>query len=101
MKKILLAMIRFYQRHISPCFPARCRFTPTCSQYAWEAITKYGALKGTGLAIGHLADPPLQPLLQGGLRPRSLRWAQVIKESYIDQFLLPHPLAAGRHAVAV
>ena len=54
MKNILTAMIRFYQRHISPCFPPRCRFQPTCSQYALEAITKYGAFKGTWLAIKRL-----------------------------------------------
>ena len=47
MKKLLLAMIRFYQRAISPLFPARCRFTPTCSAYALEAIHKYGAAKGS------------------------------------------------------
>ena len=51
MKKILLALIRFYQRNISPCFPARCRFRPTCSAYAIEAISKYGALKGGFLAL--------------------------------------------------
>ena len=51
MKKILLGLIRFYQKHISPCFPAHCRFTPTCSQYAIEAITKHGPFKGTWLAI--------------------------------------------------
>ena len=51
MKRWLLKGIVFYQKHISPCFPARCRFSPTCSQYALEAITKYGALKGSGLAI--------------------------------------------------
>ena len=51
MKKILLSMIRFYQRNISPCFPARCRFRPTCSAYAIEAINKYGALKGGYLAL--------------------------------------------------
>lgn len=50
MKKLLLAMIRFYQRAISPLFPARCRFNPTCSAYALEAINKYGALKGGKLA---------------------------------------------------
>ena len=43
MKKLLLAMIRFYQRAISPWFPARCRFRPTCSAYAMEAIQKHGA----------------------------------------------------------
>ena len=51
MKKLFLALIRFYQSSISPWFPARCRFIPTCSQYAYEAITKYGALKGGYLAL--------------------------------------------------
>lgn len=51
MKKFLLALIRFYQRNISPAFPARCRFRPTCSAYAIEAISKYGALKGGYLAL--------------------------------------------------
>lgn len=51
MKKVLLALIRFYQRAISPYFPARCRFRPTCSAYAMEAINKYGAMKGGWLAI--------------------------------------------------
>ena len=51
MKKFLLFMIRFYRQHISPYTPASCRFTPTCSAYAYEAITKYGAGKGTWLAV--------------------------------------------------
>ena len=51
MKKVFLLLIRFYQRFISPAFPARCRFYPTCSAYAYEAITKYGALKGGYLAL--------------------------------------------------
>lgn len=51
MKRILLSMITFYQRSISPYFPARCRFTPTCSAYAYQAIRKYGAFKGTWLAL--------------------------------------------------
>ena len=67
MKKVLLAMIRLYQRHISPCFPAHCRFTPTCSQYAWEAIMKYGALKGTGLAIWRILR--CNPFCKGGYDP--------------------------------
>lgn len=54
MKKMFLALIRFYQRSISPYTPASCRFTPTCSQYALEAITKYGALKGGWLALKRL-----------------------------------------------
>ena len=51
MKALMLALIRFYQRHISPAFPPRCRFEPTCSQYALEAIEKYGAGKGGWLAL--------------------------------------------------
>ena len=54
MKRLLLKLIRFYQRYISPAFPARCRFSPTCSRYAYEAITKYGALKGGWLALRRL-----------------------------------------------
>ena len=41
MKQLLLALIRMYQKHVSPAFPPRCRFIPTCSQYAAEAISKY------------------------------------------------------------
>lgn len=51
MKTFLIALIRFYQRSISPFFPARCRFRPTCSAYAMEAIGKYGAWKGGILAL--------------------------------------------------
>lgn len=54
MKRVLLKLIRFYQRCISPAFPARCRFSPTCSQYAYEAVAKYGAWKGGSLALRRL-----------------------------------------------
>ena len=54
MKKLFLSLIRFYQKHVSPAFPARCRYYPTCSRYAYEAITKYGALKGGWLALKRL-----------------------------------------------
>lgn len=51
MKKAFLFFIRFYRKHISPYRPNCCRFIPTCSQYAMEAIEKYGALKGGWLAF--------------------------------------------------
>ena len=54
MKTVFLAMIRFYKRCISPYTPASCRFEPTCSQYAYAAITKYGALKGGWRALRRL-----------------------------------------------
>jgi putative membrane protein insertion efficiency factor len=54
MKRLFLGLIRFYQRAISPYRSACCRFTPTCSAYAYQAITKYGALKGGWLAFKRL-----------------------------------------------
>ncbi len=51
MKKLLLSAIRWYQNSISPLRPPCCRFIPTCSAYALEAVEKYGALKGGWLAL--------------------------------------------------
>ena len=50
MKRILIGLVRFYQRHISPCKKPTCRFEPTCSTYAIQALERFGALKGTWLA---------------------------------------------------
>jgi hypothetical protein len=50
MKRAALALIGFYRRAISPMTPPSCRFQPTCSEYAYEAIEKYGILKGGRLA---------------------------------------------------
>lgn len=49
-RTLLLVLIRFYRLAISPLFPPRCRYTPTCSQYAMEAVRRYGAFKGGLLA---------------------------------------------------
>lgn len=54
MKRLLIGCIRIYQRSISPLFPPACRFTPTCSQYAVEAIERFGVIKGTWLAMRRL-----------------------------------------------
>ena len=54
MKAILLRIIRFYRKGISPLFPPSCRFIPTCSEYALQAIERYGALKGGWLALRRL-----------------------------------------------
>ena len=51
MKSLILGLIRFYRGTISPTRPPCCRFVPTCSQYALEAISRYGALKGGWLAL--------------------------------------------------
>jgi putative membrane protein insertion efficiency factor len=50
-QRALLGAVRFYQRAISPTRPPRCRFMPTCSEYAVEAIEVHGALRGTWLAL--------------------------------------------------
>ena len=51
MKKLLIKLVRLYQKYISTLRPACCRYIPTCSQYAIEALEKYGALKGSWLAL--------------------------------------------------
>ncbi len=51
MKRLLIALVKFYRRYISPLKPPCCRFIPTCSAYALEAVEKYGALKGGFLAL--------------------------------------------------
>lgn len=64
MKRALLRMIRFYQVSVSPLFPPRCRFVPTCSQYALEAVEKYGAVKGGWLAAKRFSR--CHPFHKGG-----------------------------------
>ena len=66
-KRILLWLIRFSQRSISPRHPACCRFIPTCSQYALEAIQRYGALKGGFLALRRILR--CNPFCKGGYDP--------------------------------
>ena len=51
MKKVLIATVRFYRKHLSRSYPPKCRFAPTCSVYAIEALEKYGAFKGSYLSI--------------------------------------------------
>ena len=64
MKKLLLWLFRFYQRTISPLFPPRCRFIPTCSEYAVEAVEKYGAARGGWLALKRICR--CNPFHKGG-----------------------------------
>ncbi|MBE6317386.1 MAG: membrane protein insertion efficiency factor YidD [Bacteroidales bacterium] len=64
---ILILPIRFYQLCISPLFPPACRFTPTCSHYAIEAIKKHGAIKGLWLAIKRISR--CHPWGDGGYDP--------------------------------
>lgn len=67
MKQILLRVIRFYQRAVSPLFPPRCRYIPTCSEYALEAVEKYGVAKGGFLALKRFLR--CHPFHKGGYDP--------------------------------
>ncbi|UCC77811.1 MAG: membrane protein insertion efficiency factor YidD, partial [Anaerolineales bacterium] len=55
MKRIILSLIRFYQRSISRTLPPTCRFVPSCSEYAYQAVDKYGSWKGGWMAIRRLS----------------------------------------------
>lgn len=64
MKRLLLGCFRFYRRYVSPLRPPCCRFIPTCSEYALEAVEKYGALRGGRLALRRLLR--CHPFYRGG-----------------------------------
>lgn len=67
MKLVLVHSVRGYQRFISPLLPPSCIYEPTCSQYAIEAINKYGAAKGSWLAAKRILR--CHPFHQGGYDP--------------------------------
>ena len=66
-EKLSLRAISFYQRKISPLFPARCRYYPTCSQYCYQAIDRYGIFLGGLLGVARLLR--CTPLFPGGVDP--------------------------------
>ena len=67
MKALALWLIHFYRRAISPLFPPSCRFTPSCSQYTYEAIERYGFLKGGWLGLKRIIR--CNPFNPGGYDP--------------------------------
>jgi len=67
MQALLILLIRLYQRLVSPLMPPRCRFYPTCSSYAVEALRQHGALRGSWLALRRLVR--CHPLNPGGVDP--------------------------------
>jgi uncharacterized protein len=66
-RRLVLAPIRFYQRAISPLLPRRCKYHPTCSQYAVEAVREFGALRGAVLAAWRVLR--CNPFSHGGYDP--------------------------------
>ena len=67
MKKILIFLIRCYQKYLSPLKSTRCPYIPTCSQYGLEAVQKYGAVKGSILAAWRILR--CNPFSKGGYDP--------------------------------
>ncbi|HZD32703.1 MAG TPA: membrane protein insertion efficiency factor YidD [Candidatus Angelobacter sp.] len=67
MKSVIEFLLRGYKRWISPLLPRACRFVPTCSEYALEAVDRHGALRGSRLAIGRLLR--CHPLARAGYDP--------------------------------
>jgi uncharacterized protein len=67
MKYLLIDILRLYKTYLSPFLPSACRFTPTCSVYAMQAVEKYGAFHGTWMAIKRILR--CQPFCKGGEDP--------------------------------
>ncbi len=67
MKRLLIALIRFYRKAISPLTPASCKYIPTCSQYGIEAIERFGAFKGGLLTVWRILR--CNPWSRGGYDP--------------------------------
>lgn len=66
-KTMILAMIRMYRRHVSPLLPSSCIYTPSCSRYAEIAVKRFGAVRGTWLAVRRVLR--CNPFMKGGYDP--------------------------------
>lgn len=84
--RVLLGAVRFYRTWISPALPPSCRYTPTCSQYAATAILRFGALRGSYLAVRRIAT--CHPFHRGGTDAVpdafSMRRSRVISSGLLD-----------------
>jgi len=67
MTRLAIGVVHAYKLIVSPWLPQACRFTPTCSEYAVDALRQYGIFRGTALALGRLAR--CHPLRRGGFDP--------------------------------
>ena len=87
MNSLALQLLRLYKRWVSPAFPPSCRYVPTCSEYAMEAVERYGALRGGMMAAWRLLR--CHPLAKGGLDP-------VVKADAVRRS--SHPCISSRDA---
>ena len=78
MKRAMLASLRFYKRRISPLLPPACKYTPTCSEYAMQAVERYGAVYGGYLAARRLLR--CHPFAKGGYDPVPERVGTIIRK---------------------
>ena len=78
MKRAMLASLRFYKRHISPLLPSACKYIPTCSEYAMQAVERYGAAYGGCLAAKRLLR--CHPFAKGGYDPVPERADTIIRK---------------------
>jgi len=67
LKRFVLAALRFYKKQISPALPPACRYTPTCSEYAIEAVERYGPWRGSAMAARRVLS--CNPFARGGYDP--------------------------------
>ncbi|MGO9649171.1 MAG: membrane protein insertion efficiency factor YidD [Terriglobales bacterium] len=66
-QNVLLALLRAYRWAVSPLLPPACRYVPTCSEYAMEAVERYGAIRGSAMAVWRVLR--CHPFTRGGLDP--------------------------------
>lgn len=71
----VVALIRIYQKMVSPSMSRNCRYQPTCSQYAAEAVTRFGVTRGSWLAVKRIGR--CHPLRPGGYDPVPENWSSV------------------------
>jgi uncharacterized protein len=92
----LLILLRGYKRMISPMFPPACRFVPTCSEFAMEAIERHGALRGVAMAIRRLAR--CHPFARGGFDPVPTNATSLKRTARVEADICPtatHSLPAN------
>ncbi|HVM92847.1 MAG TPA: membrane protein insertion efficiency factor YidD [Terriglobales bacterium] len=92
MKAVALAMLRMYKRWVSPSLAPSCRYVPTCSEYAMEAIERYGVVRGSAMGAWRILR--CHPLVKGGYDPVVKRRAEIV-DAVGGQGSPPHTILAN------